>query len=166
MVVDCRHFEIREALESDEVPFPYLLILLKPFYPIFSHMAQPSTLNEISQLILNKERELHQFHDLRCGQLEALVEERDQLLIESSRRFEKLKDDFEYNLSLIQARDSEMERLDHELRKCHDELEACRTERRNLTLQLEASRTRESDAAKKSELDRLNNKVMRCFVYF
>lgn len=126
-------------------------------------MAQPSTLNEISQLILNKERELHQFHDLRCGQLEALVEERDQLLIESSRRFEKLKDDFEYNLSLIQARDVEIERLEHELRMCVQENDAAKTDRRNLTLQLEAARTRESDAMKKAELDRINNKVSPYF---
>lgn len=122
-------------------------------------MAQPTTLNEISQIILSKERELHQFHDLRCGQLEALVEERDQLLLESSRRFEKLKDDFEYNLALIQARDVEIERLEHDLKLHQADLASSTSERKQLISQIEAAQSRELDAMKKSELDRINNKV-------
>jgi len=123
-------------------------------------MAQPTTLNEISQIILSKERELHQFHDLRCGQLEALVEERDQLLLESSRRFEKLKDDFEYNLALIQARDVEIERLEHDLKIHQADLSNSTSERKQLISQIEAAQSRELDAMKKSELDRINNKVI------
>jgi len=122
-------------------------------------MAQPSTLNEISQIILSKERELHQFHDLRCGQLEALVEERDQLLLESSRRFEKLKDDFEYNLALIQARDVEIERLEHDLKTIQTELAHLNDEKKHLLAQLEAAQLRENDLVKKNELDRINSKV-------
>lgn len=102
---------------------------------------------------------MHQFHDLRCGQLEALVEERDQLLLESSRRFEKLKDDFEYNLALIQARDVEIERLEHDLKLHQADLSNSSSERKQLISQIEAAQSRELDAMKKSELDRINNKV-------
>lgn len=122
-------------------------------------MAQPSTLNEISQVIISKERELHQFHDLRCGQLESLVEERDQLLLESSRKFEKLKDDFEYNLALIQARDVEIERLEHELKTIQSELTHVNNDKKHLMAQLEAAQSRENELVKKNELDRINNKV-------
>lgn len=102
---------------------------------------------------------MHQFHDLRCGQLEALIEERDQLLLESSRRFEKLKDDFEYNLALIQARDVEIDRLEHDLQISRTEIVDINNEKNHLTAQLEAAHAREAENMKKAELDRFNNKV-------
>ena len=93
------------------------------------------------------------------GQLETLLEERDQLLLESSKRFEKLKDDFEYNLTLIHARDIEIERLEHEIRVINGECDQFRNEIKDLTHQIEASQLRETELQKKSELERSNNKV-------
>lgn len=122
-------------------------------------MSQPRTYGELSAHIEAKERELREFRDLRIAQLETLVEERDQLLLESSRRFEKLKDDFEYNLTLIHARDVEIERLEHEIQVLVKEEEQFRSQIKTLSEQLEYSRQRESDLLKKAELEKLNNKV-------
>lgn len=63
-------------------------------------------------MIRSKERELHDIHDLRCASLERLVSERDALLLEHSQRFDQLKEDFAYNLALIEARDAEIARLE------------------------------------------------------
>jgi chromosome segregation ATPase len=41
-----------------------------------------------------------------------MVSERDTLLLESSKRFDQLKDDFQYNLALLDARDKEIQRLE------------------------------------------------------
>lgn len=122
-------------------------------------MSQPRTYGELSAHIEAKERELREFRDLRIAQLETLVEERDQLLLESSRRFEKLKDDFEYNLTLIHARDVEIERLEHEIQVLVKEEEQFRSQIKTLSEQLEYSRQRESDLLKKAEVEKLNNKV-------
>ena len=92
--------------------------------------------------------------------MENLVDERDQLLVESSKRFEKLKDDFEYNLALIQARDVEIERLEHDLRICNRNLEESKSERKNLSMQLEAMQMRETELVKKWEQEKLSNKVL------
>lgn len=64
-------------------------------------MSLQESITDISQVILKKEKELHEIHEIRCTKLELLLKERDSLLLESSKRFERLKDDFEYNLSLI-----------------------------------------------------------------
>jgi hypothetical protein len=125
----------------------------------------PPSVSDISLMIQSKERELHQFHDLRCAQLESLVEERDQLLLESSKRFEKLKEDFEYNLTLIEARDIEIERLERELQKANETCEQSKTEKRNLSIQLELSQTKEIEKEKKAEQERVNNKVGHVFVF-
>lgn len=129
-------------------------------------MANPITYDDLAQHIAKTEQNLREYHDLRVGKLEALVEERDQLLLESSRRFEKLKDDFEYNLSLIQARDVEIERLEHEIRVMNTEGEQFRSEIKDLNMHLEAAMQRETDGQKKTELDRINNKVWIFFCFW
>lgn len=75
-------------------------------------MVDSGHLNDISQLIRVKERELHEIHDIRCNQLEKMIVERDALLVEASKRFEQLKDDFKYNLTLLDARDIEIVKLE------------------------------------------------------
>lgn len=126
-------------------------------------MSLPRTYSELGQHIEVKERELQEIRELRIVQLETLLEERDQLLLESSKRFEKLKDDFEYNLTLIEARDVEIERLEHELRVSNGECEQYHSEIKGLSQQLDAAQTREHDAQKKLELDRINHKVFGLF---
>jgi len=67
---------------------------------------------DINQMIYNKEKELKEFQEMKCSNLEKLVIERDTLLIESSKRFEQMKKDFKYNLTLLEVRDKEIERLE------------------------------------------------------
>lgn len=122
-------------------------------------MALPRTYAELNQHIEAKERELQEYRERRIGQLESLVEERDQLLLEASKRFEKLRDDFEYNLTLIQARDIEIERLEHELGASRNESEDLHAEVKSLMQHLEAAKLREQDIQKKAELERVNHKV-------
>jgi cell division protein FtsL len=122
-------------------------------------MSLPRTYTDLNQHIEAKERELREFQDLRIAQLECFVEERDQLLLESSKRFEKLKDDFEYNLTLIQARDLEIERLEHEVQSKKAECDQFHEEVKALAQHVEVAKAREHDIQKKAELERINHKV-------
>ncbi len=75
-------------------------------------MAGSSSLSDITQLIRVKEQELQSIHDLRCTQLEKMVEERDRIILDVAKKFESLRDDFNYNLSLLEARDLEIKKLE------------------------------------------------------
>ena len=118
-----------------------------------------STLNDISQLIRIKEKELHEIHDQRCIQLEQLVNDRDILLIDASKRFEQLKDDFQYNLALLEARDHEIERLEGHAQKITEELSITDTERRSLKSQVDILQIKEAERLEKHEENKLANKV-------
>ena len=118
-----------------------------------------SSLNDISQLIRIKEKELHEIHDQRCGQLEQLVTERDTLLIESSKRFEQLRDDFQYNLALLEARDEEIERLEGHILKTNTELSITDTDRRALKGRIDLLEIRETERFEKHEENKAANKV-------
>ena len=118
-----------------------------------------SSLNDISQLIRIKEKELHEIHDQRCGQLEQLVTERDSLLIESSKRFEQLRDDFQYNLALLEARDEEIERLEGHILKTNTELGITDADRRALKGRIDLLEIRETERFEKHEENKAANKV-------
>ena len=80
-----------------------------------SNIGMPG-MEEIGQLIRLKERRsCIEIHDMRCANLEKLVEERDGLVAEAAKRFELAQEDFSYNLILLGARDEEIDRLETEL---------------------------------------------------
>ncbi len=91
--------------------------------------------------------------------MEAIIAERDELLIESSRRFELLKEDFRYNLALIEARDVELERLDNSLKSTNANYEKCDNERRSILIKLEATERNIAEIERKSDLEKANLKV-------
>ena len=122
-------------------------------------MEMESSLQDISQLIRLKERELHDIHDHRCNQLEQLISERDSLLIESSKRFEKLRDDFQYNLALLEARDQEIDRLESCIQKITGELNENEAERRSLQSRVDILEIKEREKIEKHEESKLANKV-------
>ncbi|CAN0110215.1 unnamed protein product, partial [Scytosiphon promiscuus] len=66
----------------------------------------------LRQLIETKERELHEIHDFRIRSLEGLLEEREVALADSFARYDKLKEDFKFNLGLIEDRDVELGRYE------------------------------------------------------
>jgi len=109
---------------------------------------------DISQLVQAKERELHEMHELRCLQLEKMIEERDGLLQESTRRFDLLRDDFQYNLSLLEARDKEIGRLN----QVEVKLEAAEQEKGNLSKRIEMMMMKECEKEEKSQQDKIVNK--------
>jgi chromosome segregation ATPase len=109
-------------------------------------------------LIRIKEKELHEIHDQRCGQLEQLVGERDGLLIESSKRFEQLKDDFQYNLALLEARDQEIERLEEHIQKINNQLGVNESEKSALKGRVDILEIKEKERFEKHEENKVANK--------
>jgi hypothetical protein len=119
--------------------------------------------SQLTDIIHEKERELKKIQEIRNQHLEEMIQERDLLLVESSKRFNILKEDFEYNLSLIEARDKEIERLDNMIKlqnKSFDELDKKYQSQCN-TLQL--METREMERLRKAEQDKMMNKVRLLF---
>ena len=114
---------------------------------------------DLQALIRVKERELHEIHDMRCGQLEKLVEERDGLLMASHNRFEQLKEDFRYNLTLLEARDAELARLEMLVEQKEGALLEIEAERRALAGRLEVLELRDADRIEKHNQDKATSKV-------
>lgn len=121
--------------------------------------ASPTSLNSISQVIKQKEKELHEIHDLRCNKLESLISQRDQLLLESSKRFERLKDDFQYNLSLIEARDKEIQRLDSCVKAANDQNDILLSKTKSMQQQINKLEAKELERNQKYEADKETNHV-------
>lgn len=61
---------------------------------------------------MQKERELHDINEYRIYTLEALLQEKEHDATERKQWFVKLKEDFSYNLKLLEERDAELERYD------------------------------------------------------
>ena len=127
-------------------------------------LESPKSLNALSQVIKQKEKELHEIHDLRCSKLEKLLEERDELLLESSRRFEQLKEDFKYNLTLIEERDKEIEELESNLSIMNRNFENCESECKRLSTRLIEKENKEIERLKKQDAEKIKNKVKIIFI--
>jgi len=127
----------------------------------FDQHQNKENVTQLSQLIRLKERELHEFHDLRCGQLEKLVEERDQLIINAHNRFEQLKEDFSYNLTLLGARDQEIDRLESIAEARCKDLADSEGERRSLAGRLEILELRDVDRVERHNQDKIATKVLK-----
>lgn len=124
-----------------------------------SSMIQNDSMYQMSQVIKQKEKELQNIHEERCNQLEKMIIERDHLLIESAKRFEKLKDDFQYNLTLLEARDHEILRLDNIVEHQDEKLSNLDTELRasaNKFIQLEQ---KYNNLVEKHSADKAKSKV-------
>ena len=61
---------------------------------------------------MQKERELHDINEYRIQTLEGLLSDKDREVTEQKSRVTKLKEDFQYNLRLLEERDAELERYD------------------------------------------------------
>lgn len=120
-----------------------------------------SSLNDISQLIRIKEKELHEIHDQRCLQLELLISERDSLLIDYGKRFEQLRDDFQYNLALLEARDQEIRRLEGYTQKVANEIVISDNRCRVFQSRIEILETKELERFDRHEENKLANKVKK-----
>lgn len=113
----------------------------------------------ITEVIRAKERELQKIQDLRFAQLEKTIEDRDQLLLDCSRQYQQLKDDFQYNLRLIEARDKEIGRLEGIIEKQGKEKEELEQQVRNLLTRIDSMQHKEKELIDKLDQDKAMNKV-------
>ena len=74
--------------------------------------AGESAPGHLRGLILQKEKELHDINEYRIHTLETLLQEKERELAEHKQQKAKLKEDFNYNLKLLEERDGELERYD------------------------------------------------------
>ena len=73
--------------------------------------AGGQTMN-IRSLIAQKEKELHEINDYRVSTLEEELRRREKAEVTVRAKFGKLKEDFMYNLKLIEDRDAELDRYE------------------------------------------------------
>jgi chromosome segregation ATPase len=73
--------------------------------------AAPSS-DSIRSLILSKEKELHDINDYRIRTLETMLKDKEKGSNDTQQKFMKLKEDFQYNIKLIEDRDAELDRYD------------------------------------------------------
>jgi hypothetical protein len=67
---------------------------------------------QLRDLVMSKERELHEIHELRLTTLERTLADREGKLVDVTAKLTKLREDFKYNLTLIEGRDAELERFE------------------------------------------------------
>ena len=75
-------------------------------------MAEIAVPRDLTNIIRQKERELHDINEYRVEKLEVGILEKERTIQDILRRFEALKEDFQYNLTLLEARDTEIFRLE------------------------------------------------------
>ena len=112
----------------------------------------------ITNLIRLKERELHEIHDLRCTQLQKLIEERDLIILDSHKRFESLKEDFSYNLTLLEARDGEIKRLESQFDGLNASINELTEDKSSLLNRLEIMEKRDSEKTVKFDKEKTVSK--------
>ena len=68
--------------------------------------------SSLQELVQQKENELREAQELRNKSLQSALKEKERQLNNEKVRFRKLKEDFEYNLKLLEERDQELQRYD------------------------------------------------------
>lgn len=121
---------------------------------------------DMSDLIRAKEKELRDIHDLRCSQLEKMVEERDSMILEAAKNFEAIKEDFHYNLKLLEGRDEDISKLEKELSLRNAEIEGLESQVRTLTSKLDSLDHKYQMTLERSETDKTQNKVCYLLLLF
>lgn len=79
--------------------------------------ASGSPCHDLRRLIREKERELHEINEFRSKSLESLAAAKATEVEELKARQAQIRNDFNYNLKLLEERDAELERYDRLFRK-------------------------------------------------
>lgn len=110
----------------------------------------------VKQLMLTKQAELHEISEYRGAMLEGLLREKESELDALRSKLARIKEDFNYNLTLFTERDSELDRLEASLR---DSLE------REAALQraLDETRSIADDNARRAEGEASKVKELEAF---
>ena len=122
-------------------------------------MNSGDSMHEISQIIKKKEAELHTFFENRTKTLELMISERDALLIDFSKKFEQMKEDFQYNLSLLEDRDRYIEKLNLSCEAFENENIKLKDDLKKYVNQIEQLEQRNATLIEKSSSDKAKHKV-------
>lgn len=114
--------------------------------------SRPGFGSDIKTLILQKEKELHDINEYRIRALEELCQKKDAELEDLRTKFSQIKDDFQFNLDLIQQRDEELDTCETELARTKQSESGLRAELEQLKVQLSNSKAgHEADKIKLTE---------------
>lgn len=128
-------------------------------------MSISSNVIDIDNIIKVKEKELQQIQQIRNGQLEQLLKEREQTISMITQKYDLLKDDFQYNLQLIEARDKEINRLETMIHQLHDEQQQFEQQIDELKALVDNLHEQERTQKTKYDQERLMHKVNYRFFY-
>lgn len=87
-----------------------------------------------------------------------MIKDRDSLLIDISKRYELMRDDFQYNLKLLEARDKEILRLESLFGDKLKELMLAEAERKNLMSIISSLEIQDQDKQSKYEKEKMEHK--------
>ena len=120
----------------------------------------------MQELVQQKESEWREAQELRSKSLESALKEKERQLNNEKVRFRKLKEDFEYNLKLLEERDQELQRYDALFSQARNINSLRDSEISDLKIQLDDLRLKLSHEEKaKEELQRHYQQVLN-FINF
>lgn len=115
----------------------------------------------MQELVQQKESEWREAQELRSKSLESALKEKERQLNNEKVRFRKLKEDFEYNLKLLEERDQELQRYDALFSQARNINSLRDSEISDLKIQLDDLRLKLSHEEKaKEELQRHYQQVL------
>eukprot|EP00742_Colponemidia_sp_Colp-10_P009488 GILJ01010349.1.p1 GENE.GILJ01010349.1~~GILJ01010349.1.p1 ORF type:complete len:1398 (-),score=342.82 GILJ01010349.1:162-4355(-) len=126
---------------------------------------------QLRGMIMQKEKELHDINDLRFNTLEALMRDKDKSITELRIKLNKLKEDFQYNLKLLEERDQELEKYDQSfisfkglLKDKENEVSELRVDLSNMDSKMkqEAMRFKDEVDGLSQRIEDLNQQLSHC----
>lgn len=117
------------------------------------------TEESLVDVIRQKEKELRDVNELRYANLSQLLSEKEKLFIDSNKRLEHLKEDFQYNLTLLDARDDEISRLESLHQRALKELSVRESEIKILLSRVEIAERKESESREALSREQQSTKV-------
>lgn len=119
----------------------------------------------MQELVQQKENEWREAQELRNKSLQSALKETERQLNNEKVRFRKLKEDFEYNLKLLEERDQELQRYDALFSQVRNINSLRDSEISDLKIQLDDLRLKLSHEEKaKEELQRHYQQVLNNFL--
>lgn len=103
------------------------------------------------EVAAQKEKEWKQVTEQRITSLEKLCQEKEQLFTEEREKFQKLKEDFKYNLKLLEQRDQELDRYDVSFADIKAQLNAKNAEVSECKIQVDELKTQLNCESKSRE---------------
>lgn len=94
------------------------------------------------------------------------MEDRNHLLAEAARKFNLLRDDFQFNLTLLEARDNEIIRLNQVEQNLLADLETKEREIKTMFLKIEKLQTKEAENYEKHQHEKNKTQVSCCCCCF